>query len=250
MGDHGPPGEKGDTGFDGHDGSNGIPGEKGEKGDTGSQGPAGDKGMKGDTGSVGPVGPQGPPSPEPVCGGVTYVRWGRTVCPNIPGTELLYSGRAAGSFWSHTGGGSNYQCVPNDPETFAHGNGTSQSSYIFGAEYETALYLENLPASSIPLHNRIVPCAVCYVATRAAIVMIPGKYTCPELWTREYSGYLMESSFEHHRSTFECVDSAPETLGSDTNNDGALFYHVEPRCGSLQCPPYEEKEMTCAVCTR
>ena len=56
----------------------------------------------------------------------------------------------------------------------------------------------------------------------------------------------------HYRSTFECVDVTPETVpGGQDNLEGALFYHVEPRCGSLPCPPYEEeKEMTCAVCTR
>ena len=42
----------------------------------------------------------------------------------------------------------------------------------------------------------------------------------------------------------------PYTAGGHANQDGALFYHVEPRCGNLPCPSYEEqKEMTCAVCT-
>ena len=56
----------------------------------------------------------------------------------------------------------------------------------------------------------------------------------------------------HHRSTFECMDVDAETeISGVDNRNGALFYHVEPRCGSLPCPPYEEeKEMTCAVCTR
>ena len=84
--------------------------------------------------------------------------------------------------------------------------------------------------------------------------MIPGKYTCPQNWTREYYGWLMaeRSHPSHHRSTFECVDAAPEAVPSGgANYNGAYFYHVEPRCGSLPCPPYvPEKEMTCVVCTR
>ena len=82
--------------------------------------------------------------------------------------------------------------------------------------------------------------------------MIPGKYTCPPNWTREYYGYLMAEQYNHNRSTFECVDMAPETAaGGEANQDGAVFYHVEPRCGSLPCPPYDkQKEMTCVVCTR
>ena len=85
--------------------------------------------------------------------------------------------------------------------------------------------------------------------------MIPGTYSCPPNWTREYYGYLMaKRSHPAHkgRSTFECVDVGAETApGGEECDGGVLFYHVEPRCGSLPCPPYEkEKEMTCAVCTR
>ena len=39
----------------------------------------------------------GPPGPTD--GGTSYIRynWGRTVCPDTEGTELVYSGVAAGS---------------------------------------------------------------------------------------------------------------------------------------------------------
>ena len=123
-----------------------MPGPRGLTGRDGKTGPQGVAGMKGDL---------GPPAPK--TGGVTYVRWGRTTCPDTEGTELVYVGRAAGSYYSHQG----------------------------------------------------------------------------------------------HRSTFECVDASAETIiGGGASLNGAFFYHVEPRCGSLPCPPYEpQKEMTCAVCT-
>ena len=123
---------------------------------------------------------------------------------------------------------------------------------MYGAEYEMHMTIGTMPSATSNLHDQDVPCCVCYVATRVAILMIPGRYTCPQSWTREYYGYLMTERYSHHRSTFECVDAAPETVtGGQANQNGALFYHVEPRCGSLLCPPYEEeKEMTCAVCTR
>ena len=94
--------------------------------------------------------------------------------------------------------------------------------------------------------------SVCYIAPRETILMIPGKFTCPPGWTREYYGYVMAERYNHHRSTFECVDVEPETIvGGHADHNGALFYHVEPHCGSLPCPPYDEqKEMTCAVCSR
>ena len=48
------------------------------------------------------------------------------------------------------------------------------------------------------------------------------------------------------------MDVSPESIaGGHANHDGALFYYTEARCGSLPCPPYEEeKELTCAVCTK
>ena len=224
-------------GRDGRDGRDGEPCPRGSPG----------RDINGEKGETGATGPQGPPGPR--SGGVTYVRWGRTTCPNTTGTELVYTGRAAGSFYDHSGGGSNYQCIVEDPENFDFGAGTVDASYIYGAEYQMR---GNIPSSNLPLHDHNVPCSVCYVTSRETVLMIPGKYTCPHNWVREYYGYLMATRYDYKsRSTFECVDVTPETIaGGYANQDGALFYHVEPRCGSLPCPPYDQqKEMTCAVCT-
>ena len=40
--------------------------------------------------------------PGPTTGGVVYTRWGRTTCPNTTATQLLYAGRAAGSYATET----------------------------------------------------------------------------------------------------------------------------------------------------
>ena len=138
------------------------------------------------------------------------------------------------------------------PQNFDFGPGTSENAYIYGAEYQI---WGNVPSSSHRLHNHNVPCAVCYVAPRETVLMIPGTYICPSNWTCEYYGYLMtELVNPNHkgRATFECMDSAPEDItGDHASLDGVLFHHVEPRCGSLPCPPYDpQKEVTCAVCTR
>ena len=226
-----------------------IPGRDGRDGRDGQPGPPGPPGrdLTEGRGEPGPPGPQGPPGPSSG-GGVTYVRWGRTTCPNITGTELVYTGRAAGSYYDHSGGGGNYQCVVEDPDNFDFGVGTVTASYMYGAEYQM---FGNIPSSNLPLNDHDVPCSVCYVE-RETVLMVPGKYTCPLNWVREYYGYLMAERNSHFRSTFECVDVDTETIiDGEANLNGATFYHVEPRCGSLPCPPYEEqKEMTCAVCTR
>ena len=182
-------------------------------------------------------------------GGVAYVRWGHEDCPRS--AELVYRGRAAGSHYSHRGGGANYQCITLRPTNFKDnlGPGTSDGGFIYGTEYEIT---KNTPQADLKLNNHDVPCAVCYVSTRSAIITIPGSHICPSRWTQEYNGFLMSERYSHHRSTFECVDvDAMKALAGHANTNGALFYFVEPRCGSLPCPPYnQEDELTCAVCTR
>ena len=241
-GQDGVPGPSGPPGHSGHPGQDGLPGPTGEPGRTGPQGERGKTGKQGSTGQLGPPGPKS--------GGVTYVRWGRTTCPETEGTELVYRGRVAGSLWSSSGGGGNYQCITEEPENFNFSSGNiSDAAYVYGAEYET---WNNVPSS---IHNHDVPCTVCYVATRETALMIPGRYTCPQHWIREYYGWLIsERSHPKHkgRTTYECVDvDAEGVIGGGENANGVHFYHVEPRCGHLPCPPYEEgQEMTCVVCTR
>ena len=102
--------------------------------------------------------------------GVAYVRWGRRDCPT--NAELVYAGRAAGSYYGHSGGGSNYQCIVENPKNFdGFGAGTVDSSFIYGAEYEV---WGNVPKASLHLHDHDVRCAVCYVADRTAKIMVPG----------------------------------------------------------------------------
>ena len=159
----------------------------------------------------------------------------------------MYAGRAGGSYYSHTGGGGNPQCLPLDPKSYKTVSGTQRRAYMYGAEYDNT---DQLVANS---HNTEVLCAVCYVPTRNALYMIPAKYDCPKDWTREYFGYLMSEYYTHYRSQFSCVDhSLKPVIGSSHDHNGFLFYPVEGVCGSsLPCPPYsQDKELSCAVCTK
>ena len=91
-------------------------------------------------------------------------------CPDTEGTELVYKGRVAGSYYNTDGGGSNYQCVTEEPENFDFGPGLIDDvAYLYGSEYETSN--NNVPQSSRPLHDNEldVPCAVCYVTTRVSV---------------------------------------------------------------------------------
>ena len=180
-------------------------------------------------------------------GGSVYVRWGHDQCPST--AQLVYSGRAGGSLYSQSGGGSNPQCLPLDPNFLTEISGIQSRALMFGAEYET-----NTDSNSYlhGRHNHDVPCVVCHVSNRTAVYMVPAKYTCPTGWTREYYGYLMSESSIHQRVQYTCMDIAfkPANGSSVANHDGLLFYFVEGRCGSLPCPPYDDtKELSCAVCT-
>jgi len=190
---------------------------------------------------------------------VTYIRWGRTTCPDTNGTEVLYIGRAAGPPANSIGGGSNFICLADEPEFLELRPGfQGLTSNLVGTEYET----RDGPVFS-DLHNHNVPCVGCYTGHRAAKIMIPGKTSCPSTWTVEYYGYLMSelavSDNSHFRMSYECVDAEAEAIAnSEANIDGnnsAWLYLTEASCSGISCPPYpgsddEGAEVTCVVCTK
>ena len=175
-------GRDGRDGRDGESGTKGSPGVAGEKGDTGSQGP-----------------------PGPRSGGVTYIRWGRTTCRNTPGTELVYSGRAAGTHYTHKGGTSDYLCLPETPQYSTYRPGVQGYSPIYGAEYE--IEHETLPLPGVRDDN--VPCALCRNSQRSSVFVFPARVSCPSSWTREYFGYLMTDHIVFSRRATACVDKYP-----------------------------------------
>ena len=235
-------------GRDGRDGQPGSPGRDGRDGMSGTPGPAnGPPGPVGAPGTMGAQGPRGSTGQRgPRSGGVVYTRWGKSSCPNVAGTELVYAGRAGGSHYTQ-GGAANYLCMPLDPEyTLKYLSGVQGTNYVYGTEYES-------PIIQTPNHN--VPCAICSATTRAHVLMIPAKTSCPTSWTREYYGYLMSGDIQYYgsrRSMYECVDKDQEPIpGMQANTEGALFYHVEANCNGMQCPPYNDyKELNCVVCTK
>ena len=211
-------------------------------------------GLPGRDGVQGPVGPPGTPGkqglPGPRSGGAIYTRWGKSTCPQVEGTDIIYSGITGGTFFNNQGGGANYLCMPKNPEysnTLRYRNNLGrESTFIQGTEYQS-------PLQGSVNHN--APCAVCHVSTRPTVLMIPAKASCPPTWTREYYGYLMSSNSQyngHKRTMFECVDADQESLhGTQANTNGALFYHVEAACNTgLPCLPYvSNKQLNCVVCT-
>ena len=74
-----------------------------------------------------------PPPPATTGSGVSYIRWRRTSCPTVHGTEYIYDGITAASWHGHTGGGSNYICLVKNPKYPPQATTTS-SNWIYGSE--------------------------------------------------------------------------------------------------------------------
>ena len=214
-------GEKGDPG---------LSGEKGSKGDTGF---AGEKGSKGDAGS----------------GGATYVRWGRTVCPQ--GTSTLYTGVAAGTQYNTKGGTSDTLCLAGNPQ-YKSGDRTGRyPAYLSRVKYAA-------DGGSLKQHfSYDVPCVLCHTTTKSTSFMLPGRYTCPSEWHTEYSGYLMTEGLHSNRGGRKdtvCVDqNAEDVPGTKGGGWPAVLYelHTSSSSTGFHLPPFHSsKPLTCAVCSK
>ncbi|XP_052066717.1 short-chain collagen C4-like [Mytilus californianus] len=188
-----------------------------------------------------------PPQSKTLNTGVTYVRWGKKGCPK--GVDIVYSGQVGGNQYSYKGGGVNYLCLPNDPENGQHQ--PYSNDQVHGGEYELGSSMK--PSGwSESMHNKEVPCSVCYQKRRSAVMMIPGRQTCYKGWNSEYNGYLMSDNNGHFKRDYACVDKSAEPLDKKNGDEnGALFYPLRTKCGSLRCPPYtNEVDVLCVVCTK
>ncbi|CAC5422218.1 unnamed protein product [Mytilus coruscus] len=158
-------------------------------------------------------------------------------------------GQAGGNLYTNKGGGSNYLCLPSDPE-----NGKAYSydnDGLYGAEYDvnSSTKPSSLPAS---LSQKEVPCAVCRRTGKVSVLMKPGRKSCYKGWKAEYSGFLMSQHKEYNNVDYICMDRDAEPLDNRSVNDNhALFYPVRARCGSLRCPPYKDyTDVLCTVCSK
>ncbi|XP_071139058.1 uncharacterized protein [Mytilus edulis] len=183
--------------------------------------------------------------------GVTYIRWGKAKCDG-PSTETIYSGQVGGGNHLHSGASVNYICLPNHPDAAQPLKTHDLYAYLYGTEYEVFDF--NQPQgirSGIAEHD--VACAACLAKEKISSIMIPGRKTCYNGWTKEYEGILMSGYHRHAAaSEFACVDRDAEAIpGGSNNENGKLFYPVKTQCGSLKCPPYiHDTEVLCVVCSK
>ena len=190
-----------------------------------------------------------------------------SACRPADSRSALFEGYAAGPHWSQAGDGSNYLCLPEEPQwkTYLEGNHAySATGYMHGVQYglwSDATYRNSIFDSSnsggVDLLEQAAPCAVCYAGGRSTTLMIPARTECPDGWTAEYSGYLMSESHgsthgERRRSSYLCWDEAPEIAADGAaNSDQSVIYPVEVQCGTLSCSKYVTgRELACMVCSK
>lgn len=188
--------------------------------------------------------------------GSVYTRWGRKSCPK--GSRRIYKGIMASPSFAESGGGSDYQCLPEKPIWGKTLKNFQITGRLYGTEYEISNYLSQGPNGLFTtynarrLDNQDAPCVVCQTYLPKAVIMLPGRNRCYAGWKVEYSGYLMSENFKNRRTEFVCVDKDPEVLdGGHKTESGGFLHHVQAACGSLPCPRYIQNfELTCVVCSR
>jgi len=176
---------------------------------------------------------------------------------------MLSSGHMAGRHVREGGGGSNFLCLPEEPQWNNQSSAGEATGWLYGVEYgfdgDRASFFSTLNTGGHRLQRTPVPCAVCYVSQRSASVMMPASTSCPVGWTREYGGYIMsEHSFSEntprhprHATSFTCIDQAPEIATGGVSRHNVAIHVVRLGCGTLPCSKYpDDWVLVCIVCSR
>ena len=166
----------------------------------------------------------------------------------------------ANSDFSSSGGGSNYQCLPEDPSYSDKTTSNVPGPTLRAVKY--AYVDTNVFGKHLIKHR--VPCAVCETNKRVAQLMIPAQTKCPSSdWSLEYRGYVMSEadSSERGSTSYICVDENPESLTTNSSEvaedwNGGFLYPVTVACSGrgniYNCPPYrsDRSALSCVVCSK
>ena len=147
-----------------------------------------------------------------------------------------------------------FLCLPLYPQWLTYNTGSTHVSWMRSVEYIS----EDYGIFSSTIHSKRAVCARCYTQSRPAVMMIPGHYTCPTYWTREYYGYLMAGEDgQVHPTNYICVYVSPSYYPLSDTNDGGRLHFVIADCsggGSIEeCSSgkyVHGRAITCVVCTR
>ena len=143
----------------------------------------------------------------------TFIRWGNDTAP--PGTRLVYSGFAYGSYYGHSGGNEPIVLATGDPGTTMVNDGNLLYPLQTGAS--------NVVPPGVAGDREIVG-AVCEAPNRTTIIW--GTHTAPPGWTVLYKGYAMGARYSHESPVGPiCVDAdAFDASHPMSGSSGSLVY--------------------------
>ena len=169
---------------------------------------------------------------------------GKLACPKT--SKEIYRGQVAASDHYTTGGGSNYMCLPDDPEYHPNSPNKVLSATIFRVFYDIEDDIDKVPN----VQMQSVPCSVCESNQRLTQLMLPAKTRCPSSdWVLEYTGYLMAAPTQYTNA----VLMKGEYYRTSYSGFGLYLTKADRvKGGKLgTCPPYDvNKAVACVVCTK
>ena len=141
-------------------------------------------------------------------------------------------------------GGSNYLCLPEDPEFLA----TTYVLQVSRSFVPDSMGLSNETFDSPHAWKFNVPCSTCHTSARGDAIMIPGKISCM------HQGVLMATSWlYHYHTSFECVDVNAESVPGSACcwfvMQDLRMYVLPLKCLAMvwKCDPYTLKASSSAL---
>ncbi|CAL1298779.1 unnamed protein product [Larinioides sclopetarius] len=184
----------------------------------------------------------------------TYTRWGSKECTDSPMLFKLHTGFMAATTNKGTGGGTDYLCLPENPE-FPENEpdfGSDVSTVLSGVKYGL---MDDHPFSvhdARYFFGKGVPCAMCHMTNRTLVHVFPAEDECPEDWIYEYSGYMMAGS--NLPGSHVCFSDPPESYEENVEEQQAhtlSILHIANKDGGLAKPPYvKNAAVKCIVCSK
>lgn len=182
----------------------------------------------------------------------TFIRYGRTKCPEMEGVMPLDGGRTTIDYVSMN---PSYKCsaLHEGPEKqeipgFHLFPGMQFRKPKYGVTYRVKHHSPFKNKNE--LHGKEVPCISCMATEVETSLMLQGVTACPENWSLVYQGYVMSENWNHLRSENICVDRKAEKLNAPSyDGKAATLTAIEAVCHGKSCgTDLDSKAVMCVVC--
>ncbi|GFQ74531.1 stonustoxin subunit alpha, partial [Trichonephila clavata] len=177
-----------------------------------------------------------------------YTNWGKRTCGN-KASNILYIGYMASFMEQGIGAGTEYQCLPENPNLNVDSDATgidSRNTRLAAVRY---MNMSIFRGSGKQIQDKVAPCTVCETPLRPTVKMFPSVHICPGDWVPEYNGFLVSNAHGKLRSEFVCVNIDPDTYNFNNKVKGEP-YVLPVKMGSQEGSTYtKDASIPCAVCS-